>query len=396
MEMVRQFIPLLLPAQGTIVNIGSRCYSISIHSSDARWRVNNCYFRYSRSHALPLDSSIQRIESRPCPVFGNTSSGTWAAKHQRCDGGNGTSELESSYTSTTWWELDLQALGAGVSRENKGAPRYMLHLQFRSCIWEESWNHSIEAMSPEIYAAALVTHVTGHSPSPWFWKGTNVTVTWIISTFAPKRAFVSYGSTLQRPNTHYGIKDTLMKRLSGLGNARDDILQRALEVWSKCDWSRCSFLGIYVRFLVDPGFLSTSSLPPLYFPFLRLSLYTLYTARHGSNLEINVSLNKPFLTPARILEVQPIYENFSMGNSQCIVIFDIVVTSLTLVANYGVFNLRVVFTGFRIPVLDIKVNKFWNFADGYWKPTIISLPETVGVAIPSLGGWLSVWDKRAT
>ena len=49
-----------------------------------------------------------------------------------------------------------------------------------------------ETMSPEIYAAALVKHVTGSSPNPWFWKGTNATVTWIVSTFAYKTAFVSY------------------------------------------------------------------------------------------------------------------------------------------------------------------------------------------------------------
>ncbi len=51
-----------------------------------------------------------------------------------------------------------------------------------------------KSMSPETYASALVKHVSGSSPKPWFWKGTNSTVTWIVSTFAPKTAFVSYRS----------------------------------------------------------------------------------------------------------------------------------------------------------------------------------------------------------
>jgi hypothetical protein len=49
-----------------------------------------------------------------------------------------------------------------------------------------------KTMSPETYAAALVKHVTGNSPAPWFWKGTNSMVTWIVSTFAPRTAFVSH------------------------------------------------------------------------------------------------------------------------------------------------------------------------------------------------------------
>lgn len=82
-------------------------------------------------------------------------------------------------------------------------------------------------MSPETYAAALVNHVIGSSPGPWFWKGTNATVTWIVSTFAPKTAFVSPASGMRRQGTNHGMKGFLMKRISGLENAREEILRKA-------------------------------------------------------------------------------------------------------------------------------------------------------------------------
>ena len=53
-------------------------------------------------------------------------------------------------------------------------------------------------MSPETYAAMVVKHVTASSPKPWFWKGTNSAVTWVVSTFAYKTAFVSSISLFER------------------------------------------------------------------------------------------------------------------------------------------------------------------------------------------------------
>lgn len=47
--------------------------------------------------------------------------------------------------------------------------------------------------SPEAYAAAVVKNVVASFPRPWFCKGTNSTVTWVLSTFAYKTAFVSNG-----------------------------------------------------------------------------------------------------------------------------------------------------------------------------------------------------------
>jgi hypothetical protein len=48
-----------------------------------------------------------------------------------------------------------------------------------------------KSMSTEVYAAALVKHLDSSTPKPWFWKGTNSTVTWVVSTFMPKGGFVS-------------------------------------------------------------------------------------------------------------------------------------------------------------------------------------------------------------
>jgi len=78
--------------------------------------------------------------------------------------------------------------------------------------------HKEKSMSPETYATAVVKHVTASSPSPWFWKGTNSTVTWVVSTFAHKTAF-----------------DFLMRKLSGLGNAGKEILQRASAMGKQVD-----------------------------------------------------------------------------------------------------------------------------------------------------------------
>jgi hypothetical protein len=47
-------------------------------------------------------------------------------------------------------------------------------------------------MSTEVYAAALVKHLDSSTPKPWFWKGTNSTVTWVVSNFMPKGGFVCH------------------------------------------------------------------------------------------------------------------------------------------------------------------------------------------------------------
>lgn len=44
---------------------------------------------------------------------------------------------------------------------------------------------------PEDFATALLKAVSTPSPKPWVWQGTNSRITWLVSTFAWKTAFVS-------------------------------------------------------------------------------------------------------------------------------------------------------------------------------------------------------------
>ncbi|KAN0091815.1 hypothetical protein V8E51_017662 [Hyaloscypha variabilis] len=150
MQMVREFTPLLLPVQGTIVNIGSI------------------------------------LETMPYPL---------AAAY------NGSKAALAQYSETLRLELEplqikvVTVVTGQVASNLPILPRVeetSIYKPMEAALRERTKIHKEKTMSPETYAAALVKHVTGNSPAPWFWKGTNSTVTWIVSTFAPRTAFVSH------------------------------------------------------------------------------------------------------------------------------------------------------------------------------------------------------------
>jgi hypothetical protein len=87
-------------------------------------------------------------------------------------------------------------------------------------------------MQPHVYAAALVTEVI-HGRNTRVWKGTNATITWLVSTFAPSWGFVSVQPAHQEDQafvkgTNLVIKDFLMKRMSGITAASSQLHQRAV------------------------------------------------------------------------------------------------------------------------------------------------------------------------
>lgn len=198
MEMITQFTPLLLHVQGTIVNTGSQCYSIPFISFNFKDQANlstsligllsimpyplTAAYNGSKA-ALVQYSETLRLELEPLKikvvtvVTGQVSSNLPTLPHL---------SENSIYKS-------LEPALAARTKAHQGMSFFTYNLDVRLFLNPELKisTHHTETMSPETFAAALVKHVTRSSPSSWFWKGTNSTVTWIVSTFAPRGSFVS-------------------------------------------------------------------------------------------------------------------------------------------------------------------------------------------------------------
>ncbi|KAJ5460082.1 uncharacterized protein N7458_001634 [Penicillium daleae] len=173
MEMVRQFTPLLLPVKGTIVNIGS-ILGIMPYPFMSAYNASKA--------ALAQYSETLRLELEPIGIKVVT--------------------VVTGQVST-----NIVAL---PTLEEKS-----IYKPLEPTLQERAKAHIEKGMDADSYANAVVNHVTASSTKPWFWKGTNSTVTWFVSTFAPKTAF-----------------DSLMKKMSGLGKSQNEIMQRAMKTLS--------------------------------------------------------------------------------------------------------------------------------------------------------------------
>lgn len=155
MEMIQQFIPLLLKARGTIVNIGS-ILGIMPYPFTSAYNASKA--------ALAQWSETLRIELEPLHIDVVTVVAGQVATNLP--------KLPVLPDSSIYKPLQAQLDGRAKAHMEKG-------------------------MKPEAFAAALLEAITATSPKPWFWQGTNSTVTWLVSTFAPRTAFVSGPSRLR-------------------------------------------------------------------------------------------------------------------------------------------------------------------------------------------------------
>jgi len=168
MEIVKQFIPLLVRSRGTIVNISS-VLSIMPYPMMAAYNASKA--------AITQYSETLRLELEPVKV-----------KVVTVVTGQVRTNIVSNPT------LDDASIYKPIESTLQGRAK----------------NHLEKTMDPSVYAQGVVNHVLKSAPSPWFWKGTNSTITWLVSTFAYKTAF-----------------DPLMKQLAGLRKFREEIFQRA-------------------------------------------------------------------------------------------------------------------------------------------------------------------------
>jgi len=142
MEIVKQFIPLLVNSHGTIVNISS-ILSVMPYPMMAAYNASKA--------ALAQYSETLRLELEPLKVNVVTVV---------------TGQVRTNIVS-------IPALDAAS-----------IYKPLEPALQGRAKNHIEKTMKPEVYAQSVVNHVLKSSPSPWFWKGTNATVTWIVSTFA--------------------------------------------------------------------------------------------------------------------------------------------------------------------------------------------------------------------
>jgi hypothetical protein len=66
---------------------------------------------------------------------------------------------------------------------------------------------------PEVFAKGVVRNILSPSPSLWIYKGNVATIAWIVSTFAPKWAFVSFPASAPRPRPQAGAMLMFMCRI---------------------------------------------------------------------------------------------------------------------------------------------------------------------------------------
>ncbi|KAK9326685.1 hypothetical protein V1520DRAFT_284770 [Lipomyces starkeyi] len=148
MEMVRQFTPLLLPVKGTIVNIGSILGIIPYPFTSA----------YNASKAaLAQYSETLRLELEPTGI---------------------------KVVTVVTGQVRTNLVALPTLEETS------IYKPLEPALRDRAKAHIENSMDSETYAVALVNHVTASYPKPWLWKGTNSMVTWVVSTFAHKTAFV--------------------------------------------------------------------------------------------------------------------------------------------------------------------------------------------------------------
>jgi len=167
MEMVRQFSPLLIAAQGTIVNHGSMVHTMP-HPMTAAYNASKAALsQYSNTLRLELEPmNVKVIEL----VTGRVSTGLITVP---------TLDETSLYKPL---EPNLQSRAKEAERMQK----------------------------PEVFAKAVVKQILSMSPNLWIYKGNVATISWIFSTFGPKWAF-----------------DPLMRSMSGLKEHKEEISKRA-------------------------------------------------------------------------------------------------------------------------------------------------------------------------
>lgn len=147
MEMVQQFTPLLLISHGTIVNLGSVLGIMPYPFTSA----------YNGSKAaLAQWSETLRIELEPLKI-----------------------KVMTVVTGQVATNLPQPIV----------LPESSIYKPIQTQLDQRTKAHMDKGTTPEVFAAGLLKAIA--APKPWFWLGTNSTVTWLVSTFAPRTGFVS-------------------------------------------------------------------------------------------------------------------------------------------------------------------------------------------------------------